>query len=107
MLRSKLGLVAEDSDVSSGSSPPHWEFRVKRSQARGKDGVSVLGEHSYEDLCIWDQSVEIVVGDTVKRIERVDDRARRNRVHGEAYLVLRGITVDDVPIGALVRGPVL
>jgi hypothetical protein len=47
-----------------------------------------------------------VVGDTVKRIECVDDRARRKRVPGEAYLVLRGITIEDVPIGALIRGPV-
>jgi hypothetical protein len=107
MLRSRFSLVAGDSDVSSGSSPPNWEFRVTKSQARGRDGVSVLGEHLYEDLFIWDQPAEIVVGDTVKRIERVDDRARRKRVHGETYLVLRGITVDDVPIGALVRGPVL
>jgi len=27
-------------------------------------------------------------------------------VPGVAYLVLRGITVDNVPIGAVIRGPV-
>ena len=92
-------------DAGPGSSsPPTWEVRVKHSQARYGD-VSVLGEHRYEDLSIFDQPAEIVVGDTVKRIERVDDRARRNEVPGEAYLVLRGVSVEDVPIGALIRGP--
>jgi len=47
----------------------------------------------------------MVVGDTVKRIERVDDRSRRKRVPGKAYLVLRGITVGEVPINAAIRGP--
>jgi hypothetical protein len=92
--------------VRQGSSPPNWEFRVKQSHARGADAVSVVGEHSYEDLSIWDQRAEAVVGDTVKQVERVDDRVRRKWVPAEAYLVLRGVGVDDVPIGALVRGPV-
>jgi hypothetical protein len=53
-----------------------------------------------------DQQAELVVGDTVKRIERVGDRSRRKRVPGKAYLVLRGITVGGVPINTTIKGPV-
>ena len=86
-----------------------WECRVTYSRGRSKltdDTVNVLVEHSYEDLRMFDQSAEILVGETVKRIERVDDRSLRQRVPGVAYLVLRGITVENVPIGAVIRGPV-
>jgi hypothetical protein len=101
-----LDSVADDRGTPSRSNPPNWEFRVLRSHARGADQVAVITEHSYEYVFIMDQPAEIVVDDTVKRIERVDDRSRRREVTGEAYLVLRGITADDVPIGALIRGPV-
>jgi len=87
------------------SRPPTWEVRVKRSRAHGRDSVAVICEHLYEDLFIYHQPAEIVVGDLVKRIDYVHDRARRKEVPGEAYLILHGITVHNFPINALIRGP--
>ena len=83
-----------------------WKFRVKQTRSRGmtEEVVIVRGEWLYGQLAIWDQPAELLVGDTVKRIDRVYEKDQRERVPGEAVLHLYGVTVDDVPIGAVSQG---
>jgi hypothetical protein len=54
----------------------------------------------------WGKPVEVLFGNSVKRIEPADDRTQRKRVPGQAVFRLRRITVDDALIGARIRGPV-
>jgi hypothetical protein len=86
-----------------------WGLRVKQSGSRGgttSDHVWVRGEWLYGRLSTWDEPAEILVGKVVKRIERVFEKDQRKRVPGEAVLYLYGASVNDVPAGAVIRGPV-
>jgi hypothetical protein len=85
-----------------------WGLRVRQSSSRGvtEEVVIVRGEWLYGKQATWNQPAEVAVGDTVKRIERVFEKDQRIRVPGEAVLHLRGVTLDDVPLGAVITGPV-
>lgn len=84
-----------------------WKFRVKQTRSRGmtEEVVIVRGEWLFGQLATWDQPAELLVGDTVKRIDCVYETDQGERVPGKAVLHLYGVTVDDVPIGAVVTGP--
>jgi hypothetical protein len=85
-----------------------WEFRVDQSRSRGTNAVEaiVVGEFVLGSLGqSWGKPAEILVGATVKRIESVYPKDRRIRVPGEAVLLLNGVTSEDAPPGAIVRGP--
>jgi hypothetical protein len=84
-----------------------WGLRIKQSGTRhpGAEVVWVRGNWLYGKQTTWNQPAEVAVGDAVKRIKRVFEKDQRKRVPGEAVLQLYGITTDDVPVGAVVRGP--
>jgi len=86
-----------------------WELQVMQSRCLNTTGqiVSVRGKWLRGEIGgTYGQPAEVLVGESVKRIERVSDRAQRKRVLGEAVLYLYGISVEDVPAGAVIRGPI-
>ena len=86
-----------------------WELQVMQSRCLNTTGqiVSVRGKWLRGEIGgTYGQPAEVLVGESVKRIERVSDRAQRKRVLGEAVLYLYGISVEDVPAGAVIGGPI-